>query len=60
MAIDPVCHMRIDEAKAAGKSNYKGTTYYFCALSCKPSFDKNPEKYLSKGQTGSNQPDNMK
>lgn len=27
------------------KSTYKGKTYYFCCPGCKPTFDKNPEKY---------------
>ena len=44
---DPVCHMDIDPATAAGTSEYKGQTYYFCSLGCKKSFDKEPEKYLS-------------
>ncbi len=43
---DPVCGMDIDPATAAGKSEYKGKTYYFCSLGCKKSFDKEPEKYL--------------
>ena len=30
------------------KSVYKGKTYYFCCPGCKPQFDKNPEKYISK------------
>ncbi|MCG3141692.1 MAG: hypothetical protein HDKAJFGB_03008 [Anaerolineae bacterium] len=45
---DPVCHMDIDPATAAGTSEYKGQTYYFCSLGCKKAFDKEPEKYLSK------------
>lgn len=45
MAIDPVCSMTIDENKAAGKSDYNGKTYYFCAPICKKKFDENPEKY---------------
>lgn len=44
---DPVCHMDIDPATAAGRSEYKGQTYYFCAPGCKVSFEKDPEKYLS-------------
>lgn len=40
---DPVCHMDIDPAIAAGTSAYKGQTYYFCSLGCKKSFDKEPE-----------------
>ncbi len=48
MAVDPVCKMQVDEHKAAGKSEYKGQTYYFCALGCKKRFDENPDKYLGK------------
>lgn len=44
---DPVCHMDINPVTAAGTSEYKGQTYYFCSLGCKASFDKEPEKYLS-------------
>jgi YHS domain-containing protein len=48
-AIDPVCKMKVDESKPAATSEYKGKTYYFCAVGCKKSFDKNPEKYLGAG-----------
>ena len=37
---DVVCGMDIDPATAAGKSEYKGQTYYFCSAGCKRSFDK--------------------
>lgn len=47
MAIDPVCGMDVDEKTAAATSEYKGQTYYFCALGCKKAFDKEPEKYVS-------------
>lgn len=47
MAIDPVCKMEVDEQSAAATSEYKGTTYYFCAPGCKSAFDKEPEKYLN-------------
>jgi Cu+-exporting ATPase len=43
--------MDIDPATAAGKSEYKGQTYYFCSPGCKKSFDKDPEKYV--GAAGS-------
>jgi Cu+-exporting ATPase len=46
MAKDPVCGMEVDEKTAAGKSEYKGQTYYFCSLGCKKAFDKEPEKYV--------------
>ena len=45
MVTDPVCKMQIDESKAAGKSEYQGKTYYFCAQSCKKEFDANPQQY---------------
>ena len=44
---DPVCGMDIDPKTAAGKSEYKGQTYYFCSPGCKRSFEKEPEKYVS-------------
>ncbi len=47
MELDPVCGMRINPNEAAGTSEYKGKTYYFCSLGCKRDFDKDPEKYLS-------------
>lgn len=47
MAKDPVCGMEVNEETATLKSEYKGTTYYFCGAGCKSSFDKDPEKYLN-------------
>jgi Cu+-exporting ATPase len=52
MTIDPVCKMKVDESKPVATSEHKGKTYYFCAVGCKKSFDKDPEKYLG----GSNSP----
>ena len=48
---DPVCDMDVTPETAAGKSEYNGQTYYFCSLGCKKSFDKEPEKYLGKGES---------
>ena len=48
-SIDPVCKMKVDESKPAAVSEYKDKKYYFCAVGCKKSFDKNPEKYLAPG-----------
>lgn len=42
---DVVCGMQIDPPKAAGKSEYKGKTYYFCSKRCKAKFDANPQHY---------------
>ena len=47
MSIDPVCKMKVDEHKAAGKSDYQGQTYYFCAPVCKRKFDEHPDKYVA-------------
>jgi Cu+-exporting ATPase len=46
MAVDPVCKMSVEPAKAAAQSTYKGQTYYFCAVGCKQKFDREPERYL--------------
>lgn len=46
--IDPICGMRVDPATAAGRYEYKGTTYYFCAVSCLERFRADPEAALSK------------
>lgn len=51
MAKDPVCGMAVDEKTAKLKSDYNGKTYYFCASSCKATFDKNPAKFTG-GKSG--------
>jgi Cu+-exporting ATPase len=38
--------MQVDEKKAAAAYEYKGKTYYFCAVGCKNRFVKTPEKCL--------------
>ena len=43
---DPVCGMEIDAKSAAGKATYKGKTYYFCSVSEKEQFEKEPAKYV--------------
>jgi Cu+-exporting ATPase len=45
---DLVCGMEIDPKTAAAKIDYKGKTYYFCALSCRDKFKADPEKYIGK------------
>ncbi len=47
MVKDPICGMMVDEKTAKFKSQYRGKTYYFCAQSCKITFDKNPSKFVS-------------
>jgi YHS domain-containing protein len=45
MEKDVVCGMQVDPAKAAGKTEYQGKTYYFCSPSCKTKFDANPGQF---------------
>ena len=48
MEKDPVCGMLVKTDEAAGRSEYQGKSYFFCAVSCKESFDRNPERYAVK------------
>ena len=43
---DPVCGMQVQTDRAAGKTEFKGKTYYFCALGCKNKFESDPDRYL--------------
>lgn len=52
MVKDPVCGMMVDPETAPAKVEYKGQTYYFCALGCKAAFEKAPEKYLGAAASG--------
>ena len=47
MALDPVCGMTVDPARAAGHVDHDGTTYYFCSKGCVAKFTADPKKYLS-------------
>src|SRR5262249_12013813 len=38
-AVDPICGMTVDPARAAGSSVRDGVTTYFCSLGCKRRFD---------------------
>lgn len=44
---DPVCGMSINLDKAAGKYEYKGSTWYFCSNNCLNKFIAEPEKYTN-------------
>ncbi len=44
--LDPVCLMDVDPATARYKLEYGGRTIYFCAPSCKKTFERDPEAYL--------------
>jgi Cu+-exporting ATPase len=46
MATDPVCGMTVDPAKAAGKLEHKGASYYFCSKHCLAKFQAEPSRYV--------------
>src|ERR1043165_9201091 len=48
MALDPVCGMTVDPAKAAGEFEHKATKYYICSKHCVHAFSSDPERYLSR------------
>ncbi len=45
IATDPVCGMEVDTDTPL-KTDYEGTTYYFCSRGCLLDFEEDPEKYL--------------
>ncbi len=44
---DPVCGMTINPMDAAGQSEYRGQTYYFCSADEKQAFDRDPARYAA-------------
>jgi YHS domain-containing protein len=44
MSKDPVCEMDVDEGDAP-RSEYEGSTFYFCSQECKDRFDLEPAHY---------------
>jgi P-type Cu+ transporter len=46
-AVDPVCGMQVDPARAAGSAEHDGKKYYFCSKGCLAKFEADPRKYLS-------------
>ncbi|HKL26338.1 MAG TPA: heavy metal translocating P-type ATPase [Desulfuromonadales bacterium] len=45
---DPVCGMSVEPEEAAGKTEHKGETYYFCSEKCLQKFEKEPTAYPDK------------
>jgi len=44
--VDPVCGMFVDPEKTKITVLIEGQNYYFCAESCRTSFEENPGKYM--------------
>jgi Cu+-exporting ATPase len=47
-AIDPVCGMTVDPAKAPHRHTHGGLDYAFCGAGCRTKFAADPDKYLHK------------
>ena len=45
---DLVRGMDVNPATAAGRTEFKGQTYYFCGAKCKEKFELTPEEFLGK------------
>jgi xanthine dehydrogenase accessory factor len=46
-AKDPICGMLVETATAKYRSMVSGRPVYFCCISCKETFDRNPERHLT-------------
>ena len=46
VSIDPVCGMKVDEARSGGKASYGGVDYHFCSKECQKDFEKAPGNYM--------------
>src|SRR5579872_5483867 len=51
-AIDPVCGMSVDPAKAAATREHGGKKFYFCCNHCAEKFSASPEQYLQRKPAG--------
>lgn len=45
LSSDPVCHMSVDPARAAGRLIYEDETFYFCSLKCAGTFAAQPAAF---------------
>jgi Cu+-exporting ATPase len=48
MAVDPVCGMTVDPAKAKHSFEYKRRAYFFCSPGCKAKFEADPGRWLQR------------
>ncbi len=46
VVFDLVCGMELDADNIKASADYKGKTYYFCAIHCKNHFTADPVKYV--------------
>ncbi len=43
---DPVCGMRVEQGREAGRTGYAGQMYYFCSPDCQEKFQEDAGKYI--------------
>lgn len=43
--VDPVCRMRVERERAAGRLRHRGNDYWFCSLTCAERFASHPETF---------------
>src|SRR5437868_6636857 len=51
IAVDPVCGMSVDAARAAAIREHGGKRYFFCCPACAQNFVANAESYLAKSKS---------
>lgn len=44
-AVDPVCGMDVEQARAAAAIRYAGQTFHFCSAECAQKFRADPSRY---------------
>lgn len=56
---DPVCGMEVSRLSAVADLVYQGKTYYFCAESCRQTFEAEPEKFIKHHRQHGMKPDEL-
>jgi uncharacterized protein len=51
-AIDPVCGMQVESARAPATSAHQGQQLSFCSDRCRERFERSPERFTSPGRSG--------
>jgi YHS domain-containing protein len=46
LVVDPVCHMQVHPATAAGRRPHGDKEFFFCSSRCARRFEAAPDKYL--------------
>jgi YHS domain-containing protein len=49
---DPVCGMEVKVNDSTLRCQFQGKEYYFCSSSCRTSFEKEPQRYISSTKEG--------